>query len=180
MAVDRTTLFLIDQKEGLSLEFSKLVSMMNYTRVRTLEEVENLTVEELDFLYDEEANSIGMLLAHMTAVEKAYQIETFKNREVTDEEIDNLNPALELGSRARKEIKGNTIDFYLNELIEVRNKTIETFKTLPDTWLLKQTTFWFDQPANNYFKWFHVFEDELNHRGQIRIIKKMMLKHLEV
>ncbi|WP_281397258.1 hypothetical protein [Heyndrickxia vini] len=29
-------LFLIDQKEGLSLEFSKLLSMMDYTRVTTL------------------------------------------------------------------------------------------------------------------------------------------------
>ncbi|MFK9093966.1 hypothetical protein [Bacillus salipaludis] len=36
--------------------------------------------------------------------------------------------------------------------------------------------FWWDRPANNYFKWFHVFEDELSHRGQIRIIKKMMNK----
>ncbi|WQI98124.1 integrase, partial [Rossellomorea vietnamensis] len=25
-----------------------------------------------------------------------------------------------------------------------------------------------------HFKWFHVFEDELNHRGQIRMIKKRM------
>lgn len=25
--------------------------------------------------------------------------------------------------------------------------------------------------ANNYFKWFHVFEDELNHRGQIRWLR---------
>ena len=39
-----------------------------------MEAVKDLTVEELDFLYDEEANSIGMLLSHMVSVEKAYQI----------------------------------------------------------------------------------------------------------
>ena len=174
------TLFIIDQKEGLSLEFSKLVSMMNYTRTLTLEEVKDLTVEELDFLYDEDANSIGMLLAHMAAVEKAYQIESFQNREITDEEITELNPALDLGEKARQQIKGNTVDFYVKELKDTRNKTIETFKTLPDEWLFQQTPFWFDQQANNYFKWFHVFEDELNHRGQIRIIKKMIAKKLQV
>jgi hypothetical protein len=26
-------------------------------------------------------------------------------------------------------------------------------------------------PANNHFKWFHVFEDEINHRGQIRWLR---------
>ncbi|MDH5162996.1 DinB family protein [Heyndrickxia oleronia] len=180
MAINLETLFLIDQKDGMSLEFSKLVSMMNYARETTIAEVQELNVEELDFLYGAEANSIGMLLAHMVSVEKAYQIETFYNREVTDEEINELNPALELGSKAREQIHGNTIDFYMKELIDARNKTIETFQTLPDEWLFQQTPFWFDQQANNYFKWFHVFEDEINHRGQIRIIKKMMANRLKV
>ncbi|MCJ8006519.1 DinB family protein [Lederbergia wuyishanensis] len=181
MSIDIKTLFLIDQKDGLSAEFSKLVSMMNYSRVMTLEEVKKLTVEELDFLFDEEdANSIGMLLSHMTAVEKAYQIETFQNRDLTEEEINELNPALDLGNKAREQIKGHSIDFYLEELASVRERTIETFKTLPDEWLFHQTPFWFGEQANNYFKWFHVFEDELNHRGQIRIIKKMMAKQLHV
>ena len=41
-----------------------------------------------------------------------------------------------------------------------------------DAWLDAQTPFWGGKPANNYFKWFHVFEDELNHRGQIRWLRK--------
>jgi uncharacterized damage-inducible protein DinB len=170
------TLYLIDQKDSIGLEFSKLVSMMNYTRYTTIEAVKDLTMEELDFLYDEEANSIGMLLAHMAAVEKAYQIETFENRDLTEEELSPLLPALDLGSLGREQIKGNKIEHYLEQLADVRNKTIEAFKALPDEWLFEQTPFWWDRPANNYFKWFHVFEDELSHRGQIRLIKKMLLK----
>lgn len=27
-------------------------------------------------------------------------------------------------------------------------------------------------PSNNNFMWFHVFEDALNHRGQIRWLRK--------
>ncbi|MET3656760.1 putative damage-inducible protein DinB [Sporosarcina psychrophila] len=174
--MENNTIFLIDQKEGLSLEFSKLVSMMDYTRVTTIREIESLTVEELDFLYGEESNSIGMLLAHMISVEKAYQIFTFENRDITDDDSSTLNPGLDLGNSARDQIKGNSIDFYLEQLAETRNKTIETFKTLKDEWLFEQMSFWDGLPTNNYFKWFHVFEDELNHRGQIRIIKKMINK----
>ncbi|CAH2714997.1 hypothetical protein BACCIP111895_02174 [Neobacillus rhizosphaerae] len=176
MTLDIETLYVIDQKDGLGLEFSKLVSMMNYTRVTTINAVKDLTVAELDFLYDEEANSIGMLLAHMATVEKAYQIITFENRDFTNDELNRLNPGLELGSLGREHFKGKTIDYYLQELADVRNTTIERFKALPDEWLFEQTPFWWDRPANNYFKWFHVFEDELSHRGQIRIIKKMITK----
>ncbi|MED3563177.1 DUF664 domain-containing protein [Bacillus xiapuensis] len=152
--------------------------MMNYTRTITIEEVKGLTVEELDFLYAEDANSIGMLLAHMAEVEKAYQILTLQNRDLTAEDVDSLNPALDLGPSARKAIKGHPIEYYLKKLEEVRNETLTMFKTLPDEWLFEQTPFWRDRPANNYFKWFHVFEDELSHRGQIRIIKKMIKKQM--
>lgn len=168
----KTGLYLVDKKDDLSLEFSKLVAMMEYTRITTLDEVRNLTVEQLDFLMNEEANSIGMLLEHMVAVEKAYQIDSFENRDFTKEDIQMLKPGLELGSLGREHIKGHPIDYYLKKLEDTRNQTIEKFKTLPDTWLFEQSPFWYNEPANNYFKWFHVMEDELNHRGQIRIIKK--------
>ncbi|MFO1444887.1 DinB family protein [Bacillus sp. Bva_UNVM-123] len=167
-------MFLIDQKEGCSFEFSKLISMMEYTRYTTIEEVKDLSVEELDFLYDENANSIGMLLAHIAAGEKAYQLVTFENRKLTDEVIQSLNPGLLLGKQGQEQIRENSIDYYLKELSDVRSRTIEMFKTLPDEWLFEQTPFVQGKPANNLFKWFHVFEDELNHRGQIRLIKKMV------
>ncbi|MDW0117011.1 DinB family protein [Sporosarcina thermotolerans] len=167
-------LFLIDKKEGLSLEFSKLISMMNYTRETTLAEIMNLSVEQLDFLINEKANSIGMLIAHMASLEKAYQIDTFEKREFTEEDIQMLNPAMDLGKAAQEQIKGNSIEFYLEQLEQTRKKTIEEFRTLQDSWLFEQTPFWGGKPTNNYFKWFHVFEDELNHRGQIRLIKKII------
>ncbi len=176
MKVDTATLYIIDQKDGLGLEFSKLVSMMNYTRETTIQAVKDLTIEELDFLYDEEANSIGMLLGHLAAVEKTYQIVTFENRDLTEEEFSRLQAGLDLGSLGQEHFKGKTIEDYLQELSDVRNTTIEKFKTLPDEWLYEQTPFWYDRPANNFFKWFHVFEDELSHRGQIRIINKMINK----
>ncbi|MBB4826156.1 putative damage-inducible protein DinB [Sporosarcina luteola] len=174
--MNNETLFVIDKKDELGEEFSKLVSMMNYTRWTTLQELEGLTVDELDYLYDDEANSIGMLLAHMVAVEKAYQIQTFENRDITEDEMKVLSPALELGAPAREQIIGRPVEYYVTALKETRQHTIDSFKKLPDSWLFEQQPFWWDLPANNYFQWFHVLEDELSHRGQIRIIKKMMSK----
>lgn len=171
-------LFLIDKIDGLSDDFSKLVSMMNYARFSTLRAVQDLTIEELDYLYDKNANSIGMLLYHMAAVESYYQIHTFEDREPTEEELERWLPGVKLGDLGREKIKNQSLEFYINTLQEVRDKTIATFQSLPNEWLFKTTTFWNDKPANNYFKWFHVFEDELNHRGQIRIIKKMQQAHV--
>lgn len=168
---------IIENKEGLSAEFSKLVSMMEYVRSTTIDEVTGMSIEELDYLYAKDANSIGMLLAHMASTEKVFQIMTFENRECTDEEVERLSLALDLGDLAREEIKGQPIDVYLKELSKTREKTIEKFQTLPDSWLFEQEPLFGGSPANNYFKWFHVFEDELSHRGQIRIIKKMMKKN---
>lgn len=169
--------FVIDKIDSLHPEFSKLVSMMNYARYTTMQAVEDLTMEELDYLYNEEANSIGMLLYHMAAVEFYYQIHTFEDREPTEAELERWLPGLELEALGREKIKGNSIEFYIDTLQEVRSKTIETFQSLPDEWLFKTTNFWYDKQANNYFKWFHVFEDEINHRGQIRLIKKMQKAH---
>ncbi|TLS36593.1 DinB family protein [Pseudalkalibacillus caeni] len=170
--MDASRLFLIDKVEGYSMEFSRLVAMLRFTRITTLDEVRGLSIEQLDFRYEESANSIGMLLSHIAAIEKAYQIETFEGRYLTEEEIDSLNPALQLGPEARI-YRDKPFEAYLKELEKARDKTLETFATLPDSWLYEQSMFWGGKPGNNYFKWFHVLEDELNHRGQIRILKKM-------
>jgi uncharacterized damage-inducible protein DinB len=173
MNLDR--LFLIDDKvEGLTPDFSKLVLMMNYARFTTIRAVEDLSVEDLDFTYDEKGNTVGMLLAHMAAVEKIYQYLTFGDH--TDEEVDayaeTLEPALSLGKEARV-LKGKTAEEYIHELNISREETIAAFKNLPDEWLYEEKEWWQGKQANRYFMWFHVFEDEISHRGQIRIIKKM-------
>ncbi|KAA0546131.1 DinB family protein [Bacillus sp. BGMRC 2118] len=174
--MDFTQLFLIAKKEGFSLEFSRLVSQMNYIRGRLKQEVKDLTVEELDFRMDEESNSIGMLLAHIHALNAAYNIETFEGRELTEEDINRLNPALQLGQPAQS-IKGYTNDYYLSNLEESRKYTFDQFKALSDEWLYVETDFWFGNKANNYFKWTHVMTDEQAHVGQIRLLKKFMSRN---
>lgn len=163
--------YLIADVEGFTPQIARLVSMMNYVRQTTLAEVVDLTVDQLDFVLDEQSNSIGALLSHIAAVEIAYQVATLG---FSPNELRPWSVSLDLGERARREIKGHEISYYLKKLETVRARTFAEFSKHDDSWLYEETPFWGGLLANNYFKWFHVFEDELNHRGQIRLIRKRL------
>jgi uncharacterized damage-inducible protein DinB len=173
--IDMNKIYLITDIPGYTPEVSRLLSMINYARFTTIRAVTGMTPDQLDFLLDEKSNSIGCLLAHFAAVEYAYQVHTFEGREdLTVEEEAEWGVALRLGDDARVKIKGHHLDYYLNRLSEVRNRTYELFRKVDDAWLHIEQPFWQNKPGNHYFMWFHVFEDEINHRGQIRLIKKRM------
>lgn len=165
--------FKIEKLRGFSSQIGHLVSQMNYARKTTLEAVYGLTSSQLDYLPSKESNSIGSLLLHMAAVEKGFQIEIFDGRKPNEQEMKEWGAPYSLGDLGRKQIKGHPLDFYLAKLEEVRSRTLREFANLDDDWLY-ENRIWDNHPSNNYFIWFHVFEDEINHRGQIRIIRKML------
>ncbi|MEE9124876.1 MAG: integrase, partial [candidate division NC10 bacterium] len=110
----------------------------------------------------------------IAAVEVAYQVDTFDGRGLSGEERRKWGAFLDLGEKARGSVRGHMLEYYLQLLHDVRAKTLSEFAKRSDDWLYEQTPFWGGQPANNYFKWFHVFEDEINHRGQIRWLLKRL------
>jgi hypothetical protein len=59
----------------------------------------------------------------------------------------------------------------------VREHTLAEFRQRDDDWLHQQFPFWGGQAGNNYFCWYHVFEDEINHRGQMRLIIKAIPRY---
>ena len=166
----KENLYLIGDIPGFTPQIARLVSMMNYVRHTTLSAVEGLTVNELDYLNDPESNSIGSLLLHIAAAEVGYQAATFDKRELNDEEKHEWDTALVLGKKARQEINGYDLNYYLNKLGQVRIKTLAELAIRDDQWLYEQTPFGSDNRVNNYFKWFYVFTHEVNHRGQIRLL----------
>ncbi len=165
-------LLLIGDLPGFTPQIARLVSMMNYARHTTLSEVAGLGMEQLDSLHDRHSNSIGALLLHIAAVEAWYQAATFAGRDLDSEEMREWGAALDLGERGRREIRGNGLDYYVARLRQVRAGTLAELGRRDDEWLEEQAPFWEGQQANNYFKWFHVVEDELSHRGQIRWLRK--------
>src|SRR5262249_41064042 len=164
--------YLIGETPGFTPQVGRLVAMMSYVRHTMLEAVAGLGVKELDYVHDAQSNSIGALLSHVAAVEHWYQANTFENRDLDEEEMREWGAALDLGEPARREVRGRGLDDYVGRLERVRSRTLLELARRDDAWLDAQTPFWGGKPANNYFKWFHVFEDELNHRGQIRWLRK--------
>ena len=164
----------IGPKAGYTPQVGTLVSMMNWMRSTVLSSVNGLSVSDLDYLHDEDSNTIGSMLLHLAATEKYYQLNTFDGVSwgSWDERLKaEWDIPMSLGERGREMIKGHSLDFYLNKLESVREASLTALTQLDDKWLLTNDESWFWGPTNNYCKWFHVVEHESNHNGQIKYIK---------
>lgn len=168
---------IVGPKKGYSPQIGTLVSEMAFMRGQVYNSVKGMSQMDLDFLLDDKANRIGALLLHLAAVESFYQANTFqglspdKLPEVFKQRWDVPSS---LGEPARKTIKGNNLDYYLNILKETREATLAEFRKRDDDWLLAVDKSWGWGPTNNYCKWFHVTEHEANHNGQIKLLKSRL------
>jgi uncharacterized damage-inducible protein DinB len=161
--------FRIEPLPGYAPTIGRLVGILLYARTTTLAAVEGLSTAELDHLQDGSSNSIGALLAHIAVVERGYQILTFAERRPTAQEQAAWEPALTLGAHGRRLLRGQPLEYYLHELSEVRRLTLEGLAVRDDAWLERTLS---AAPAMNaHWAWFHVAEDEINHRGQMRWLR---------
>ena len=159
----------IEPIAGYAPMIGRLVGMLTYARSTTLAAVEGLTTAQLDHLHDAASNSIGALLAHIAAVERSYQILTFEERGLSPDENEVMSAALKLGDNGRRSLRGHPLERYVEELTAARQVTLERLAARDDEWLERSVT-----PApkiNAHWAWFHVAEDEINHRGQIRWLR---------
>lgn len=163
----------VEPLKGFSPQIGLLVSQMDYARKTTRQAVEGLTMDQLDFLPGHDGNTIGALLLHIAAVEKGFQIEIFDGRAPNEQEMQEWGAAYSLGEKGRENIQGHPLEYYLSKLEEVRERTIFELSQRADDWLYEERM-WDQHLSNNYFIWFHVLEDEINHRGQMRVIRKMI------
>jgi uncharacterized damage-inducible protein DinB len=154
---------------GYTPTIGRLVGILLYARQTTLTAVEGLSIADLDHLQDDASNSIGALLAHIAAVERGYQHIVFDERPPTAEETAALEPALTLGAEARRLLRGRSLEHYVHELAEARRITLAGLASRDDEWLEQSLR---AAPAMNaHWAWFHVAEDEISHRGQIRWLR---------
>lgn len=169
MSHERLTITAVD---GFTPHMGVLVSTMQRCRETTIRWVKDLTIHQLDYLWDENANTIGALLMHIAGVEAAYQEKTFAGRNILNnpERIKKWRTPIYLGDEARREIRGYPASYYLDELSKMREKTLAQFKKYDDEWLWIESP-WNHTHANNYWMWYHVYEDEINHRGEISWLK---------
>jgi uncharacterized damage-inducible protein DinB len=170
--MDKSRMLLVADLPGFTPHISRLVSMMNYARATTFDVVKDLNIEQLDERPTGFDNSIAMLLEHFAATEFFFQIYTFDGRYPPDAELPQWLPGLDLGE-PKNVIQGKPLEHYLQQLETVRSRTFEEFAKRDDAWLHQEFQ-WKNsgRMTNSYWCWFHVFEDEINHRGQIRLIRK--------
>ena len=161
--------FRLEPLPGYTPTVGRLVGILLYARQTTLSAVAGLSIAELDHLQDGSSNSIGALLAHIAAVERGYQYITFEERPPSAQENAALEPAMTLGAQGRRLLRDKPLEHYIHELGEVRRLTLEALAARDDEWLERPLI---AAPAMNaHFAWFHVAEDEINHRGQMRWLR---------
>ena len=158
----------------LRAEVGTLVSILHFTREQVEHNVKGMSQADLDFLLDAKANTIGALLYHLAATDHYYALSTFggvKWGSWPEDEKKKWDVPMNLGDPARKAIKGNSLDYYLN--LAARNARTHARGTEEAR---RQMAHDLDKDfgANNYGKWFHVAEHESNHDGQIKFLKSRL------
>jgi len=83
--------------------------MLTYIQTAVTSSVKGLSMANLDFLFDANANTIGALLLHLAATETYYGMNTFENKKWdswSDDVKKKWDAAMNLGEAGRKTIKG--------------------------------------------------------------------------
>lgn len=142
--------------------------MLDYARRTTLDAVQGLSTSQLDAQVLTRGNTIALLLAHVAQVEQTYQSVTFHGVWPSGEAAESI-----LNEGRRDSIRGRDLGHYLAQLRLIRTETFLELGRRNDAWLHREYTPWpHGTPANNFFCWFHVLEDELRHGGQIAVLRK--------
>jgi hypothetical protein len=127
--------WIIGPQPGFTPEIGTLTSMLAFTRDQVVHNVQGLSQKDLDYLLDAKANTIGALLLHLAATETLYQLNTFggmKWDSWSEEVKKKWDIPANLGEPARKAIKGNSLDYYLDALHQAREKSLAEFRRRDD------------------------------------------------
>jgi uncharacterized damage-inducible protein DinB len=160
---------------GYAPTVGALVAMLDYTRATTLSAVADLTVTQLDHQHDATANPIGALLGHIAAIEWSYVAFTLEGGVSAAQEFAQWGLFLRLGDGARAAAKGRSFEEHAARLAAVRERTLAGLRAVDDAWLAARPSLpWIRGPVTNLWAWYHVMEDELSHRGQIRWLRSRL------
>ncbi len=176
---DKATINLIGPRSGYTPHIGTIITMLTWMDLAVLGPTRGLKQQDLDFLFDKNANTIGALMLHLAATEVLYQRMTFNNENFDKLPADyeaKWGAAMNLGDAGRSSIKGHNIAFYQDSIRDAREKTLAEFAKRDDAWLLTplKEPGWGGGPINNYCLWFHVCEHISHHAGQIDFLMKRL------
>lgn len=168
--------FIIEFGASNNHSIDYLLGIIYDARITTIERVNKLSIEELHWQYKDGWNTISVLLSHIISVENYFRIEFIEKRSVTAQEEIQWIPGLEMGKYIPQLITNKSIDWYLEELKKSRTLLLESLKNISYESFSKRIE-GYDNETGCNLAWvlYHMAEDEVHHRGQISILRKLYL-----
>ncbi len=173
MKVERKTLIPFGKTQDHSIDY--LLGILEDARVTTLQVIQNITQEELHWQYAKGWNTIGVLLSHFISCGHYFRIEFIEGRHLSQEERKIFWPGLEMGKYIPELIIPNkTVAEYIEELDYSQQLLFDKIQSLDSHEFFKKREGYNPNTGNN-LAWvlYHLAEDEVHHRGQITILKKL-------
>ena len=149
-----------------------LLGILHDARVTTLQRVAKVGPEELDWRFADGWNTIGALLAHIVAVEHYFRVHCVEQRAWTHEEESRWTPGMDLGEHV-PQLRGKPLATYMAELEEARAATLAALARVDHAALIEHRTGIYGDGYNLAWVIYHQAEDEVHHRGQISILRKL-------
>ncbi len=176
MNLERHTYIPFGETASPSIDY--LLGILKDARITTIRRVYNLNNDELHWQYAEGWNTIGCLLSHIIAIEHAFRISFIELRELTAEEEEKYMPGLTMGKYIPELITNDPISTYLAAMEESRASLREKLIAVDfDSFQLKREGYNPNTGYNMAWALYHLAEDEVHHRGQISIIRKLYRAH---
>ncbi len=151
-----------------------LLGILHDARSTTFRYVQGITESELDWQPYQGWNTVGALLQHIIACDYFFNAYFIENRKLTAQEEAELTPALDLGEHVSK-LKGKSVDFYNTALMQSHKALTDSVKQLSAEQLREKRFDVYDKENGSNLAWilYHKAEDEVHHRGQISILRKL-------
>jgi hypothetical protein len=151
-----------------------LVGILDDARVTTLQRVQGISNQELHWQFAPGWNTVGALLCHIASAEEFFRIEFIERRELTPAEHEQWMPGLEMGPYIPKLITGEPIEAYVSRLQQSRARLLAALSPLSVAEFQEKRDGYNPVTGCN-LAWilYHLAEDEVHHRGQISILRKL-------
>lgn len=166
--------FNVEHTTDESLMADYLLTLLHDARATTLRYVQGITQEELDWQPYAGWNTVGALLAHIIACDYYFTAYFIERREFTEQENKQWLPALDLGEHV-EQLKGKAPEYYFAELEKSHGVITAAVRELSNGQMLERRYDTYDKEDGSDLAWtlYHKAEDEIHHRGQISIVRKL-------
>jgi len=174
---------MIERKKIIQADTSinYLLGIVEDARVTTIQRIQNISTNELHWQYSEGWNSIGALLSHCISLSHFFRVYYIQNQKFNEEEKKKYKPGLELGKYLPELITQQPVSFYIDALQDAHQQFSEAISTLSEEdFLEKREGYNKETGCNLAWVLYHAAEDEVHHRGQISLLRKMYKQLHEV